>query len=972
MADDSIIERIRGRAYETGAYQSFLMDDPARVFFVQKGGIDIFAPELDGDEAIERRPFVAHVPAGGMAFGSERFAHPELPDHSYALLAVPSRDAVIIAGEREGLSEDKFDLAATVWLDEWIVRLAEFVARGTYTPRNVKLLEADPNVAYAAGEMLSAQHSDVIWAVADAPLRFLDREDMKVAPGDPALPLSERIWAGLDADAAVSSVYTPTLLIKDELWPAFDRFSTRVLEYAYHAILEATAAHGERYQRATAARRATRVDALRHLDHVLSPETLLDVEEHSATPMRSVFRLVAAAQRIELELPTEATEPAEHDDALEALLCATGARARRITLERGWHRRDGPPMIGRTAEGGHPLALIPDGQGAYHALDPESGATVAVDDGYAEQVYGVGMMLYLPLPDEVRSGKAALLHAFRGRGRDMWTVLAMALLSAGISLTLPVLTGELLAEIIPRVDVPLWAAALAALAAAAFGTAVFDVVRALAMLRIEGRVDERLQAAVWNRLVSLPLPFFRLYTAGDLADRANGISMIRQFLTGATANAVVGGVFSIVSFGLLFYYSWYLALTTLGLMTVLAAFTWFLARGQVRHHRVAFRIQGAIDGLVFQIITGLSKLRVANAESYALTRWAEKFSEQKREALAARMWASVQHSINSVFVPLSMLALFAFIWYLLIDGEKQIDFDLASFLSFNAAFGQFAGAMVGLTGAWTTVVSVIPLFERVQPILEEAPETQAGSLDPGDLTGDIEFVDVTFRYLPEGPDAVSAASFHIRPGDYVAFVGSSGSGKSTVYRLLLGFEKPDAGAVFLDRHDLASLNLPAVRRRMGVVLQGGQLVAGSIFENIAGNSPLTTEEAWEAVRAAGLEDDIRAMPMGMHTVLAEGAVSLSGGQKQRLLIARALAHRPRILLFDEATSALDNRTQTVVQQSLEKLSVTRVVIAHRLSTIRNVDRIYVMDQGRIVETGTYESLMEQDGIFTSLIRGQIV
>ena len=971
MADEPIIERIRGRSYETGAYQSFLMDDPARVFFVQKGGIDIFAPELDGDEAIDRRPFVAHIPAGGMAFGSARFAHPELPEHSYALLAVPSRDAVIIAGEREGLSEDKFDLAATVWLDEWIVRLAEFVARGSYTPRTVKLLEADPNVPYAAGEMLSAQHSDVIWTMADAPLRFLGREDMQVPPGDPALPLSERIWVGLDADAAVSSAYTPTLLIKDELWPAFDRFSTRVLEYAYHAILDSTASRGERYRRATAARRATRGDALRHLDRVLSTDTMLAVEERSATPMRSVFRLVAAAQRIELELPGETTEPEDPDEALEALLCATGARARRITLERGWHQRDGPPMIGR-GEGSRPLALIPDGHGAYHALDPQSGATAAVDDEYVSQIYGIGMMLYLPLPDEVRGGKDALLHAFRGRGRDLWTVLAMALLSAGISLTLPILTGELLAEIIPRVDVPLWAAALAALAAAAFGTAVFDVVRALATLRIEGRVDERLQAAVWNRLVSLPLPFFRQYTAGDLADRANGISMIRQFLTGATANAVVGGVFSIVSFGLLFYYSWYLALATLGLMAVLALFTWFLARGQVRHHRVAFRIQGAIDGLVFQIITGLSKLRVANAESYALTRWAEKFSEQKREALAARMWASVQHSINSVFVPLSMLALFAFIWYLLIDGEKQIDFDLASFLSFNAAFGQFAGAMVGLTGAWTIVVSAIPLFERVQPILEEAPETQAGSLDPGDLTGDIEFVDVTFRYLPEGPDAVSAASFHIRPGDYVAFVGSSGSGKSTVYRLLLGFEKPDAGAVFLDRHDLASLNLPAVRRRMGVVLQGGQLVAGSIFENIAGNTPLTTAEAWEAARAAGLEDDIRAMPMGMHTVLAEGAVSLSGGQKQRLLIARALAHRPRILLFDEATSALDNRTQTVVQQSLEKLSVTRVVIAHRLSTIRNVDRIYVMDRGRIVETGTYESLMEQNGVFTSLIRGQIV
>ena len=299
-------------------------------------------------------------------------------------------------------------------------------------------------------------------------------------------------------------------------------------------------------------------------------------------------------------------------------------------------------------------------------------------------------------------------------------------------------------------------------------------------------------------------------------------------------------------------------------------------------------------------------------------------------------------------------------------------FDLPAFLSFNAAFGQLAGAVASLAGAATTVVSVVPHLERVRPIVDAEPESARGGVDPGELKGDIEFDNVSFRYAADRPNAVDGVSFRIRQGDYVAFVGPSGCGKSTLYRLLLGFETPDSGSVFLDGHSLTSLDLRQVRRRLGAVLQNGQLVAGSIFENIAGMSPLTGDEAWAALRAAALEDDIRGMPMGLRTVLPEGGTGLSVGQKQRLMIARALARKPRVLLFDEATSALDNGSQAKVQDSLRLLSITRVVIAHRLSTIRDVDRIYVLDAGRIVESGTYEQLIRRDGLFVALARRQLV
>ncbi|MCY4025768.1 MAG: ATP-binding cassette domain-containing protein [Acidobacteria bacterium] len=311
-------------------------------------------------------------------------------------------------------------------------------------------------------------------------------------------------------------------------------------------------------------------------------------------------------------------------------------------------------------------------------------------------------------------------------------------------------------------------------------------------------------------------------------------------------------------------------------------------------------------------------------------------------------------------------------WTSLIAGDESSSFGLAAFLVAFATFGQLAAGVTGLSAAATAVVALVPLFERVKPLLEAEPETAGDRTDPGDLTGDIELRDVHFRYLADGGDVLDGVSLRIRPGDYVAIVGPSGSGKSTIFRLLFGFEHPDSGAVLFDGHDLLNLDPEAVRRHLGVVLQDGQVAADTIRNNVAGSSRLTPDEVWDAVRAAGLEDDVRAMPMGLHTMLHEGGGGLSGGQRQRLLIARALARKPRVLLLDEATSALDNHTQSNVQDALGKLSITRIVIAHRLSTVRDVDRIHVLDRGRIAESGRYDDLLARDGVFAELAKRQLI
>ena len=978
MMDVALIERIHGVRIATGADQSFLMDDPSRVYLVEQGHLDIFAVELSGSEAIGRRRFIARVPGGEMAFGHRRVAAPDKPARVFGLLAVPSLDAILIEGELEGVSSGSFDLTAVLWIDTWISRISEFLVRGRPPPRHVVLLDADPDIPYPSGSTLSAQHGDIVWVSATAPMHLLGRSDQVVEVGELLLPVTEQTWFEIGRDADVTAMYTPAALLTERLWPAFSHFGAKVLEFAILAEAEAAETLGTRRRGARQARTASVAEALDNLAGVLDGSGKAAREATGRSPLHSAAARVAEACGASLQAPQgpeEARAPTGLREAIESLTALarrSGIRTRQITLEPGWWRRDGPSFVGFTAQDARPLAVLAGRRRGYRAIDSESGASFRIRQKRARAMASQGVVFYAPLPDAIEGAKNTLKFALHRRGRDLRTLVATGVLGGLTALLVPILTGQILAEVLPRANVAGWTAALGALLLAAFGNAAFGIVQGMAILRLEGRVDERLQAAIWSRVLALSAPFFRDFTAGDLAERVNGISRMRTRLTDSAAQAAVSSVFSVFSLALLFYYSGRLALYVSAILSGMVAIICLCAYRQVRHYRRAFNMQGAINGFILQVIGGISKLRVANAESYALSRWAQQFSEQQRASLAARNWGAAQHAVTQMLRPLTLVVVFVFVHQAMQPDGPLRNLGLAAFISFNAAFGQLTAAVARLTATLTSVMTVFILAERLQPVLKARSETADGGIAPSDLTGDIEFANVSFRYASEVPNAIDGISFRISQGEYVAFVGPSGCGKSTLYRLLLGFEKPDSGTVFLDGYDLAGLDPVAVRSHMGVVLQNGQLISGSIYENIAGLSALSVDDAWTAAQAAALDEDIRAMPMGMRTLLPDGGGGLSVGQKQRLMIARALAHKPRILLFDEATSALDNRSQAVVQASLKRLSVTRVVIAHRLSSIRDVDRIYVMEGGRIVESGRYHDLIRRAGVFASLARRQLV
>jgi ATP-binding cassette subfamily C protein len=429
--------------------------------------------------------------------------------------------------------------------------------------------------------------------------------------------------------------------------------------------------------------------------------------------------------------------------------------------------------------------------------------------------------------------------------------------------------------------------------------------------------------------------------------------------------SLLGSVFSSFNFFLLFRYDVMLALIAGVLVLIFLVATVLFGLLEIRYQREMLGVQGRIAGTVLQLFNGISKFRMAAAESRAFFIWAKAFAEQKRISYRARL-VDISMAVFQSFFPLvtSMI-----IFYMVARTRGAMT--AGDFTAFMAAFGTFLTAMLSMANAALSLVKIVPLYERARPILETLPETHEQLEDPGEISGAIEVKHVYFRYHPDQPHVLRDVSLTIRQGEFVAFVGASGSGKSTMMRLLLGFEQPESGSIYYDGQDIRTLDAHTLRRHFGVVLQNSKIMSGDIYTNIAGSSQLTIQEAWEVAAMAGLDEDIRNMPMGMHTVLSEGGGTLSGGQRQRLMIARAIARRPKILFFDEATSALDNRTQAIVSESLERLQVTRIVIAHRLSTITRADRIYVFDKGTIVQSGTCEELLSAPGPFAEQAKRQL-
>jgi len=702
-----------------------------------------------------------------------------------------------------------------------------------------------------------------------------------------------------------------------------------------------------------------------------STDALAEVMDHpdasGARPQTSLGALMQSMQAIgkylKVSFPTVAAGN-DFNDPVTEIANSAGCRVRPVNISGRWWVEAIEPVLAYLGPDRRPVACIPTGTAQYRVTDPQTGTVVPIES-VADQLDPEGYAFTRPLPARATSAKVMLSFAFGNSGNAVRQLLVAGLLAGLAGLATPLITTLYYNLVIPQRSVSMLFSVVVLLLGAAAAVGLLLLAQNIALLRLEGVLQQELEPSIWNHMLRLPAGFFREFTTGDLVNRVQGIDTIRQLIGGSVLSSFITAIFSLVNLAFLFVYDVGLAFITCLVCAIIVGILVLLNLRNIRNQRAGFTASGILYGFVFQLLGGVSKIRVAGAEAQMVARWEALFRQNQLYTYRSGRIRVITTSITASFGVLITMIVVVYSGVVL-RGEISS----GVFMGFLAAAGAFVAAIAAMTFSFGPLGACVPLFERLVPILQADPEQSLDAADPGRLTGSIAMHEVTFRYSAEAPEAIKGISISVRPGEFLAITGPSGSGKSTVLKLLLGLEVPEHGSVTYDGQSLGQLNRTLLRHQIGVVMQEARPMPGPILGAILGDSRCSEQEAWHAAETVDIADAIRAMPMGMHTMISAGTGQISGGQLQRLLLARAIVTKPRIVFLDEATSALDNTTQEIVARAFNEMNVTRIVVAHRLSTIRAADRILVIDAGRVVQSGSFDELVAQEGMFRNLVQRQ--
>ena len=653
-----------------------------------------------------------------------------------------------------------------------------------------------------------------------------------------------------------------------------------------------------------------------------------------------------------------------HEEQLDYSLRPHGIMRRNIDLEEGWYKDSYGPVMAYLKEDGSPVALLPGRMNGYFFIDRSSGKKVKVNGKTMELFQREAYCFYKPLPQK-KLGVPDLVGYMKNcmALSDIIFVVLASLAGTGIGMLIPRITKALTGPVLGSGKLSmLWGAAVCMLCVAIV-TGLITAITGLLAQRMNTKVSVGVEAALMMRILTLPAPFFREYSAGELAKRTQALNLLCTMLMTVLFTTGLSSVFSLLYITQIVSFTPELAVPSLLAVLASAAVSILAVILQARVSRRRMALEAKQSGLTYALITGVQKIKLAGAEKRVFSKWLQTYADTAKLRFNPPAFLKIHVVVNLAVTLGSTIILYGV--------AAKAGVDPSSYIAFNAAYGSVMGAFTMISTIALQLSEVKPMLEMAEPFLAAEPETADNKEMVTSISGAIELNNVFFRYAENAPYIVNDLSLKIRAGEYIAIVGKTGCGKSTLMRLLLGFEKPERGAIYYDNKDMNSLDLCSLRRKIGAVTQNGGLFQGDIYSNIVISAPeLTLNDAWEAAEIAGIAEDIRNMPMGMQTMVSEGQGGISGGQKQRLMIARAIAPKPKLLMFDEATSALDNRTQKQVSEALDRMGCTRIVIAHRLSTIKNCDRILVLDQGKIIEDGNYDELIQKGGFFAELVERQ--
>lgn len=703
-------------------------------------------------------------------------------------------------------------------------------------------------------------------------------------------------------------------------------------------------------------------DALRDLAAAASQQHTSageNQQEKMQTALEQVLRCYGIKYR---ELPSSIKSL---EDILEYQCRPHGVMRRPVKLDEGWYHDAVGGMLGFLQDD-TPIALLSGKGKGYFYYDPANGKKISLNAKTDKALKRDAIAFYRPFPQKKLGIRDLFVYIMQCMPLSSRAALLLMMgITTLVGMLSPKITYLLYQQVIPSGSPRLLLAIGVFMICVGISNLLFGTIKSMASNNINVQMSISVQAATMARLFSLPANFFRQYSAGDLSRRAQMVNSLCSMLSSTFVVSGLSAVFSLIYIGQVFLYAPSLVIPSVIMTGITIGYMLLSTRLSMNESREAMKASTELSGMTYALISGIQKIKLAGAEKRAFARWTRLYTKEVKHTYDRPKYLLLSGCISTA---ISLLGTIVMYYFAVRSGVSMAEYN-----AFNASYGMVSGAFFTLANMVNSVAAIRPVLEMAKPILEAVPETSAEKKMVQSLRGRVELSHVCFRYTETMPLVLDDLSLQIKPGEYVAIVGRTGCGKSTLIRLMLGLETPQKGAVYYDGHDMQTLEPRSLRQNIGTVIQDGKLFQGSIYENIAVSAPgLTMEEAWQAAELAGIAEDIRAMPMGMHTLITEGGGGISGGQRQRLMIARAIAPKPKLLIFDEATSALDNITQKKVSQSLDSLRCTRIVIAHRLSTIRQCDRILVLDGGHIIEDGTYDELLAKNGLFAELVARQRV
>ena len=946
-----------------------LADGPG--WIVAVGGVNVFTSSVKEDGSFGSRIFVTHIDKGGLLFSALLFNHKE---ERVCLLADSLPNSSIVPLNRSWSdffgSEDK-DVANFVrsGFYEWIEKLSASLNRGN-VPVDCKLVPEDDvaSISYSPGDTFHPEHG-VVWVSVKSGFCVLcgNEENPLMAEGS-VFPLSHRLWLKSLDETQVQFRSSGSVMPEDGLLAMFDGF----YRIFYRAFLLAGLYYAdiaqERRKQLSELEAKALSSSLDNLAALNSPGKNIHVNlsnEALAEPCLAVLETLSQSMGAEFKFNDKIPENLSGPELLCNILEHSSVYYRRLRLIGKWWAEETVGIAAFFKESGLPAGLIFDRHEGYKVYLPEKNKFVKLSPALAAAFDETAFSIYPQLPSTKLKLKETATFALRTLRPAFKMLLFVGIIESLVGLATPYLTGIIFNSVIPHADIFQLCQIAVILVTSAVTAILFSLARSFAMLRIKTMSDYNLQSAVVGRLLRLPLSLFKRYSTGDLAQRVMGVEAMREILADNVTSAVLGMFLALPNLLLMCYYSWKLALCGLAALLIFGIFISIVGAVNCINQRNYMTVSGELSGFVLQVLTGIGKIRHSISENRVFIKWSAMFEQETRWHIKV-----IKNSNFIMIFDALYPALITMVFFYLVGHTWKGVLNIGDYLSFNSAFTSFMTAFTGFAGIVPSIISLIPLYQRLKPVLDELPESDESLKSPGILDGRVDLKNIFYRYNEGSPIVINDLSISAEPGEFVAIAGPSGAGKSTIIRMLLGFENPESGGVYYSGRDISAVNKREFRKQIGSVLQSDCLIEGSIYQNIAGASNMSIEDAWEAARMAGCDKDIEVMPMGMHTIVGNSTVS--GGQRQRILIARALAKKPRIIIFDEATSAVDNETQAHISDSLRKLNATRIIVAHRLSTIRHADRIYVLEKGRVVQTGNFDELIKAQGPFSTLAGRQMV